>query len=52
MLPDNGKPRLYVADDSLARQITSAAEVAKNYEDANKGKTAPGFPFQARGWKA
>lgn len=41
VMPDGGKPRLYVHDTSLLRQLTTAAEVVKHYESANKNLNIP-----------
>ena len=47
VLPDNAKPRLFIHSSSLAMQIESAVEAAKNYEAANTSKMQ--MPFaQAR----
>lgn len=46
VLPDGTKSRLFVHDAAIARQIAGAAEVAKDYERANKGQTNP-MPFSA-----
>ena len=35
VLPDGGKPRLYIHENCLARSLTSPAEVAKFYEASN-----------------
>jgi hypothetical protein len=43
VLPDGGKPRLYIASDALARQITSPTEAAKNYEAFNNHQAAPTY---------
>lgn len=40
VLPDGGKPRLFIHKDSLAGQITDAAAVAKAYELANAVRLA------------
>jgi Family of unknown function (DUF5906) len=40
VLPDNGKPRLYIRRDTMAWQITNANEAAKSYEAANINKQA------------
>jgi hypothetical protein len=40
VLPDNGKPTLYIHESSLAKQITYANEAAKSYEAANLNKQA------------
>lgn len=45
VLPDNGKPRLFVRKDSPARGFTTAADAAKGYETANNHGRIP-FPFQ------
>ena len=44
VLPDNGKPRLFVHKTSQARTITTAAEAAKAYEQANNHARVP-FPL-------
>lgn len=44
VLPDGGKPRLFVHKDSAARHIQGAAEVAKAYEQANNSGRIP-FPL-------
>jgi hypothetical protein len=41
VLPDGGKPRLYVHDSSLARQITNGPEAEKSYQTANTGRPVP-----------
>lgn len=46
VLPDGGKPRLYIHDTCLALQITSGAEVAKFYESANKNQPHLQVPFE------
>jgi Family of unknown function (DUF5906) len=40
VLPDNGKPRLYIKHGSITSQISSANEAAKVYEAANINKSA------------
>ena len=46
VLPDGGKPRLYIHDSALARQLTNQAEIAKFYEASNldRPETKP-LPF-------
>lgn len=44
VLPDGGKPRLFVKTDSQARAIQGAAEAAKAYEHANNHNRVP-FPL-------
>lgn len=44
VLPDGGKPRLFVHKDSQARAIQGAAEAAKAYEQANNSGRVP-FPL-------
>jgi len=44
VLPDGGKPRLFVKTDSPARTIQGAAEAAKAYEQANNHNRVP-FPL-------
>lgn len=44
VLPDGGKPRLFVHKDSQARNIQGAAEAAKAYEQANNHNRVP-FPL-------
>lgn len=44
VLPDGGKPRLFVKTDSQARAIQGAAEAAKAYEQANNHNRVP-FPL-------
>lgn len=44
VLPDGGKPRLFVHKDSQARAIQGAAEAAKAYEQANNHSRVP-FPL-------
>lgn len=44
VLPDGGKPRLFVHKDSPARTIQGAAEAAKAYERANNHTRVP-FPI-------
>ena len=46
--PDNAKPRLFVLKTSLLIQITTAAEIAKNYEAAQPRGTVH-MPFALRG---
>lgn len=43
VLPDGGKPRLFIHRDSAARSIQGAGEAAKAYEHANNGTRVP-FP--------
>lgn len=47
--PDGGKPRLFIHDSAIARQITVAAEAAKDYERSNSNRVAASLPFSARG---
>lgn len=51
VMPDGGKPVLYVSRESLACQITDAAQAAKSYETANTGRPGPTIaaPFALRG---
>lgn len=44
VLPDGGKPRLFIHKDSPARAIVGAAETAKAYEQANNSGRVP-FPL-------
>lgn len=44
VLPDAGKPRLFVHKDSPARHVQGAAEAAKAYEQANNHSRVP-FPL-------
>jgi hypothetical protein len=44
VLPDGGKPRLFIHKDSQARAIVGAAEAAKAYEQANNHNRVP-FPL-------
>lgn len=44
VLPDGGKPRLFIRNDSPARHIAGAAEAAKAYEQANNSGRVP-FPL-------
>lgn len=44
VLPDNGKPRLFVHAEAAARGVTGASEAAKTYEQANNHSRAP-FPL-------
>ena len=44
VLPDGGKPRLFIHKDSQARAIQGAAEAAKAYEQANNHSRVP-FPL-------
>ena len=44
IMPDGGKPRLFVHKDSQARAIQGAAEAAKAYEQANNHSRVP-FPL-------
>jgi hypothetical protein len=46
VLPDGGKPRLFVHKDSPARHVQGAAEAAKAYEQANNHSRVP-FPVHA-----
>jgi hypothetical protein len=46
VLPDGGKPRLYIHDTCLAKQLTSGSEVAKFYESANKNQPHLNLPFE------
>jgi hypothetical protein len=46
VLPDGGKPRLYIHESCLAKQLTSAAEVQKFYEAANKNQPHLNVPFE------
>ena len=45
VLPDGGKPRLFIKDDNPARAIAGAAEAAKAYETANNHNRVP-FPLK------
>jgi hypothetical protein len=45
VLPDGGKPRLYVHDTCLFRQLTTGAEVQKCYESSNKNQPHLEVPF-------
>jgi hypothetical protein len=47
--PDGGKPRLFIKDDSMARQIVSAREAGKAYEAANTGRPVSMLPFSNYG---
>lgn len=49
VLPDNGKPRLFVHHTALALQINSPGEVAKQYEAFNQNRPVPAhnLPFTA-----
>lgn len=47
VMPDGTKPRLFCRADSLLMQITSAAEVANNYQTANTAKVVVNLPFAA-----
>lgn len=49
VIPDGGKPRLYIKTDSLALQITDPHAVAKAYEAANTNRPTPAasMPFGA-----
>jgi hypothetical protein len=49
VLPEGGKPRLYVKIGSLPSQITNPAEVGKAYEAANKMISAVSLPFVHHG---
>jgi hypothetical protein len=44
VLPDGGKPRLFVKDDAPAKLVTGANEAAKAYETANNHTRVP-FPM-------
>ncbi len=48
ILPDGGKPRLFVHETCLARQLTNPAEVVKFYEAANKNQPQLNVPFELR----
>ncbi len=48
ILPDSGKPRLYIHDSSLARQITNPSEAGKAYERENNHKVGSQMPFPLR----
>ena len=43
VLPDNGKPRLFIHESAPARGIVGAAEAAKDYERANNHIRTPFF---------
>lgn len=45
VLPEGGKPRLFVHQSSMLMQITDAVAVAKNYESANTNRNAVALPF-------
>lgn len=49
ILPDGGKPRLYIRRDTLAIQLTSPAEVAKYYEATNNHRPEPAYKLPFRG---
>lgn len=49
ILPDGGKPRLYIRRDTLAIQLTSPAEVAKYYEATNNHRAEPAYKLPFRG---
>ena len=44
VLPDNGKPRLFIHKNSIARALPTAAEAAKAYEQTNNSGRVP-FPL-------
>ena len=46
VLPDGGKPRLFILKTCQARHIQGAAEAAKAYEQANNHGRVP-FPLAA-----
>jgi hypothetical protein len=48
VLPEGGKPRLYVHDTCLFKQLTSGAEVAKCYEASNKNQPHLNVPFELK----
>jgi hypothetical protein len=50
VLPEGGKPRLFIHHSSLAMQITEPVAAAKHYEAANANRNAVALPFshQAR----
>ena len=54
VIPDGGKPRLYIKTDSLALQITDPGAVAKAYEAANTNRPTPAvsLPFMAHHGRA
>jgi hypothetical protein len=54
VIPDGGKPRLYIKTDSLALQITDPHAVAKAYEAANTNRPTPAasMPFMAHHGRA
>jgi hypothetical protein len=54
VIPDGGKPRLYIRIDSLALQITDPGAVAKAYEAANTNRPTPAvsLPFMAHHGRA
>ena len=54
VIPDGGKPRLYIKTDSLALQITDPQAVAKAYEAANTNRPTPAasMPFMAHHGRA
>jgi hypothetical protein len=43
VLPDNGKPRLFIHSGAMASQIPTAAAACKDYETANAAKGVPVF---------
>lgn len=45
VLPEGGKPRLFIHHSSLAMQITEPVAVAKHYEAANANRNAVALPF-------
>jgi hypothetical protein len=47
VLPDNGKPRLFIHSGAMAAQIPTAAAACKDYETANANKSPVGLPFAA-----
>lgn len=49
VMPDGGKPRLFIHKSSLALQISDAAAAAHNYQTANAARAAVQMPFTARG---
>jgi Family of unknown function (DUF5906) len=48
VLPDGGKPRLFVHDSSLAKQISSPSAAAKEYETSNKNQPHLSVPFEQK----
>lgn len=49
VLPDGGKPRLYIRRDALAIQLANPVEVAKYYEATNNHRAEPAYRLPFKG---